>query len=176
MIKMLKIQINLFGVKKWNNQIKVKFRKSPTKKIQNKNVENNQKIKRVSIWNERVRRNSVAYPPQHAVCSEREGGWSPGFLCQGYPRLYSAISVGSLPPKRNLRKANYSPVFFGKWLMVNFFPAGSRSLAHHSPQPKEKTQFCLMQPFIYYCVPCAFSSFDSSLDQSFDTLKDYSFF
>lgn len=133
-----------------------------------------------------------------------QGGQAPGFPCQSYPLFCSTISASSLPPswqseqqRRTSENWNILLVF---WKMAANFsgkfwwykkkknartlfptkssPAMSRSLPRHthSWSVVERTQFCFLQPLLYYIRYHIFSFFCSSLNQSFKTLEDLSFF
>lgn len=126
-----------------------------------------------------------------------------GFPCQSYPPFCWTSSACSLPPswqteqqrrtseKRNILLVfwemanNFSgKVWWGEKKMQEFFfptkssPAMSRSLPRHTHSQSlvVRTQFCFLQPLLYYKQYPIFSFFCSSLNQSFKTLEDLSFF
>lgn len=179
-------------------------------------MNNNQTLEiLINLKRERVRGNSAAFPPQHAVersspaecftsaAAERplDGGRAPGFSCQRYPRFCWAISVGSLPPswqsEQKRRTSEKWIILLSFWEMVNpfsgkvrrwkmqevFFPRSpllrcpGRSLVPLISRSREgRTQFCFLQPLLYCILYRTFSFFCSSLNQSFNTLEDLTFF
>lgn len=145
---------------------------------------------------ERVRGNSAAFPPQHAV--EREvaqprashrplprGHWtvdgrqhSPvSAILASVERSQSTrfLQVARASKKEELQKSELYSLLFGKWLILLRAKSGGEKYKK-SFSREGRTQFCFLQPLLYCILYRTFSFSCSSLNQSLNNLEDFTFF
>lgn len=85
------------------------------------------------------------------------------------------LQVARASKKEELQKSELYSLLFGKWLILLRAKSGGEKYKK-SFSREGRTQFCFLQPLLYCILYRTFSFSCSSLNQSLNTLEDFTFF